>query len=83
MKSISTEGGVGDGLLLLGDEGEVVIVNATGYWSFYSIVQTILIYYLLFLIGFSTDFLHVIILALDRGISSFSCHAKAKLPSKH
>ena len=54
----------------------VVIVNATGKWSFYPIVQTILI-------GFLTDFLYVKILVLGRGISSFICHTKAKLPSKH
>ena len=85
MRSISTEGGV-EGRVLLGVSDElllrwegwevVVIVNATGKWSFYTIVQTILI-------GFSTDFLYFKILALGRGISSSFCHAKAKLPRKH
>ena len=49
------------------------MVNTTGKWSFNSIAQTILI-------GFSTEFLYVKILALGRGVSSFFCHAKAKLP---
>ena len=50
MRSISTEGGV-EGRVLLGVSDElllrwegwevVVIVNATGKWSFYTIVQTI------------------------------------------
>ena len=34
------------------------------------------------LIDFSTDFLYVKILALGRVISSYFCHAKAKLPHK-
>ena len=62
MKSISSEGGVGGsvltqggarGLILRREEWEVfVIINTTGSWSFYSIVQAILI-------GFSTEFLYV------------------------
>ena len=32
---------------------------------------------------FLNDFLYDKILALGRGVSSFFCHAKAKLPSKH
>ena len=39
------------------------MVNTTGKWSFNSIAQTILI-------GFSTEFLYVKILALGRGVSS-------------
>ena len=71
MRSISTEGGV-EGRVLLGVSDElllrwegwevVVIVNATGKWSFYSIVQTILI-------GFSTDFLYVKIFSARPKIS--------------
>ena len=53
----------------------VVIVNTTGQWSSYSIVQIILI-------GFSTNFLYVKILALGCAVSTFFCHAKAKLPRK-
>ena len=45
----------------------VVIVNTTG-WSFYSIVHTILI-------GFSTKFLYVKILALGRGFIFLSCES--------
>ena len=45
----------------------VVIVNTTG-WSFYSIVQTILI-------GFSTEVLYVKILALGRGFIFLSCES--------
>ena len=54
----------------------VVIINTSGEWSFYSIVQIILI-------GFSTDFLYVEIFALGRGVYLFFCNANAKLPAKH
>ena len=49
----------------------VVVVNTTGEWGFYSIVQIILI-------AFSTDFLIVKIFALGRGVSSFlsSCESE-------
>ena len=49
----------------------VVIINTSGEWSFYSIVQIILI-------GFSTDFLYVEIFALGRGVYSFflSCECE-------
>ena len=54
MKSISTEGGVGGRVLLLRDGwGVVVIVNTTSYWSFYSILQTILIGHGLMLLWFA------------------------------
>ena len=47
------------------------MVNTTGEWGFYSIVQIILI-------AFSTDFLFVKIFALGRGVSSFlsSCESE-------
>ena len=66
-----------EGLLRRREGWEVVVViNTSGEWSFYSIVQIILI-------GFSTDFLYVEIFALGRGVYSFFCHANAKLPPKH
>ena len=54
-RNITTQGGVGGGC------------NSKG-WSFYSIVQTILI-------GFSTEFLYVKILALGRGFIFLSCES--------
>ena len=66
---------VGWGERILRSEGwkVVLIVNANGEWSFYSIIQIIFIY-------FSTDFLCVKLLALGRGVPSFflmqmkNCH---------
>ena len=49
-QSVITQGGVRDGLLLRSEGWEVVVmVNTTGWWSFYSIVQ-------ITSIGFSTEF---------------------------
>ena len=47
------------------------MVNTTGEWGFYSIVQIILI-------AFSTDFLFVKIFALGRGVSSFLSSCKSE-----